>query len=35
MKTENYYNEDYFNDYQKKIGEFGGKANLFKFKEHI
>ena len=35
MKTENYYNEDYFNDYQKKIGEFGGKANLFKFEEHI
>ena len=35
MKTENYYNEDYFNDYQKKIGRFGGKANLFKFKEHI
>jgi SAM-dependent methyltransferase len=35
MKTENYYNEDYFNDYQKKIVRFGGKANLFKFREHI
>jgi len=35
MKTENYYNEDYFNDYQKKIGQFGGKANLFKFKDDI
>ena len=34
-KTENYYNNEYFNSYQKKIGEFGGKANLFKFKEHI
>jgi 2-polyprenyl-3-methyl-5-hydroxy-6-metoxy-1,4-benzoquinol methylase len=35
MKTENYYNEVYFNDYQKKIGQFGGKANLFKFKDDI
>ena len=35
MKTENYYNENYFNDYQKKIGQFGGKANLFKFKDEI
>jgi len=35
MKTENYYDTDYFNLYQKKIGEFGGKANLFKFKDHI
>lgn len=25
-----YYDKEYFN-YQKKIGEFGGKANLFKF----
>ena len=35
MKTENYYDRDYFNLYQKKIGEFGGKANIFKFKDHI
>ena len=27
--------KDYFNLYQKKIDEFGGKANLFKFKDHI
>lgn len=32
---ENYYNEKYFNDYQKKIGEFGGVANTFKFKKYI
>jgi len=32
---ENYYDENYFNLYQKKIGEFGGKANLFKFKKYI
>ena len=35
IKTENYYDTDYFNLYQKKIGEFGGKANVFKFKDHI
>lgn len=34
-KTENYYNKEYFSLYQKKIGEFGGKANLFKFKKEI
>jgi len=32
---EEYYDDKYFNDYQKKIGEFGGKANLFKFKKFI
>ena len=32
---EDYYNEKYFNDYQKKIGEFGGIANTFKFKKYI
>lgn len=29
-----YYNEKYFN-WQKNVGAFGGKANLFKFKNHI
>ena len=35
IKIENYYDTDHFNLYQKKIGEFGGKANVFKFKDHI
>ena len=35
MKTEEYYNEKYFNDYQKEIGLFGGIANLFKFEKYI
>lgn len=30
----NYYDEKYFN-WQKKIGELGGIANLFKFRKHI
>lgn len=30
-----YYNAKYFNDYQKKIGEFGGLANKFKFEKYI
>lgn len=34
-KIENYYQQEYFENYQKKIGEFGGKANLFKFKSYI
>lgn len=34
-KIENYYREDYFEKFQKKIGEFGGKANLFKFEKFI
>jgi len=29
-----YYDEKYFN-WQKNIGAFGGKANLFKFENHI
>lgn len=29
-----YYDERYF-DWQRKIGEFGGKANLFKFEPYI
>lgn len=32
---EDYYNSKYFNQYQKKIGEFGGIANSFKFKKYI
>jgi SAM-dependent methyltransferase len=31
----NHYNDEYFSKYQKKIGEFGGKANVFKFKNYI
>ena len=34
-KIENYYALDYFENYQKEIGEFGGKANVFKFTSHI
>lgn len=30
----NYYGKDYF-DWQKEIGEFGGRANLFKFQKYI
>ncbi|MCF7559598.1 class I SAM-dependent methyltransferase [Sabulilitoribacter multivorans] len=29
-----HYNRDYF-DYQKHVGTFGGKANLFKFKKYV
>lgn len=32
--TSDTYNDKYF-EWQKKIGEFGGKANLFKFKDYI
>ncbi|GAA0559768.1 class I SAM-dependent methyltransferase [Chitinophaga japonensis] len=32
---ENHYQASYFNDYQRKIGEFGGIANKFKFAPHI
>src|SRR5688572_26026468 len=30
-----HYDEAYFNNFQKEIGEFGGKANLFLFEEHV
>jgi SAM-dependent methyltransferase len=30
-----YYDQNYFNLYQKKIGLFGGKASLFKFQKFI
>lgn len=35
MKAENYYDNEYYNNYQREIGEFGGKANIFKFKKYI
>lgn len=35
VKIESHYQEEYFNDYQKEIGEFGGIANKFKFEKHI
>lgn len=34
MAISGHYNGKYFN-WQKLVGEFGGKANLFKFEEHI
>lgn len=30
-----HYGEGYFNNFQKEIGEFGGKANKFLFEKHI
>ncbi len=30
-----YYDQEYFDNYQKKIGLFGGKASLFKFQNYI
>jgi len=30
-----HYDEDYFVNFQKEIGEFGGKANLFLFEKHV
>lgn len=35
MSVINHYDENYFNLYQKKIGLFGGKANLFKYEKFI
>lgn len=32
--NETYYDEKYF-EWQKTVGEFGGKANLFKFEKYI
>lgn len=34
-KIDSHYQEDYFNNFQKEIGEFGGLANKFKFEKHI
>jgi SAM-dependent methyltransferase len=30
-----HYGEHYFNDFQREIGEFGGKANKFMFENHV
>lgn len=32
---QNHYGADYFNNYQKEYGEFGGRANKFMFEKHI
>jgi SAM-dependent methyltransferase len=34
-KSSNYYGSFYFESFQKSIGEFGGKANLFKFSDYL
>jgi len=34
-KLTNHYDDKYFSGYQKRVGEFGGRANLFKFKNFI
>jgi hypothetical protein len=34
-KSISHYGSDYFNNYQKKIGEIGGVLNKFKFQKHI
>lgn len=34
-KSISHYGSDYFNNYQKKIGELGGILNKFKFQKHI
>ncbi|MEX1239952.1 MAG: class I SAM-dependent methyltransferase [Cyclobacteriaceae bacterium] len=34
-KIAGHYREEYFNNYQKEFGEFGGRANKFMFEKHI
>jgi SAM-dependent methyltransferase len=34
-KIENHYEADYFENYQRKFGEFGGRANVFMYKKYI
>src|SRR5258706_5168660 len=34
-KVLGHYGEHYFNDFQREVGEFGGKANKFMFENHI
>lgn len=33
--AEKHYDDHYFNFHQRRIGEFGAKANMFKFKEYV
>ena len=34
-KVVNHYQDDYFNKYQRDLGEFGGRANAFMFDQYI
>jgi SAM-dependent methyltransferase len=34
-RIKSHYTDEYFNDFQKEIGEFGGRANKFLFEDHI
>jgi SAM-dependent methyltransferase len=34
-KAEKHYDIDYYENHQKKIGEFGGTANLYRFEKYI
>ena len=34
-KSKTHYDSTYFNKFQKKVGELGGKMNKFKFDKHI
>jgi SAM-dependent methyltransferase len=34
-EIESHYQDDYFNNYQKLYGDFGGRVNKFLFQEHI
>jgi len=34
-KSKTHYDSTYFNKFQKKVGELGGKMNKFKFNKHI
>jgi SAM-dependent methyltransferase len=35
INVESHYQENYFNNYQRKMGEFGGLANKFLFEDYI
>src|SRR5882762_6850716 len=35
VESRTHYGERYFNDFQREIGEFGGKANKFMFEKHV
>ena len=34
-KVVSHYQDDYFNKYQRDLGEFGGRANAFMFDQYI